>query len=141
MNSGRQKPETACCARWNRPVFARYRYHPQPQRSVGNAPGSAFEGLAQVEGLRGETATMDAEVADLEDRLRILDALCTSPPAIPVACRKVLPSSISASCKTRMLSAMPVRLLTQSVLRWPQAPASAALAPGRLPLSCDALVL
>ena len=40
-----------------------------------------------------------------------------------------------------MLSAMPVRLLTQSVLRWPPAPASAALAPGRLPLSCDALVL
>ncbi|MCF8139679.1 MAG: hypothetical protein K9J75_01035 [Cyanobium usitatum Tobar12.5m-G36] len=46
MNSGRQKPETACCASWNRPVFARYRYHPQPQRSAGNAPGSAFEGLA-----------------------------------------------------------------------------------------------
>lgn len=75
MNSGRQKPETPCCARWNRPVFARYRYHHQPQRSAGNAPESAFEGLAQVEGLRGETATMDAEVADLEDRLRILDAL------------------------------------------------------------------
>jgi len=31
--------------------------------------------MAQVEGLRGETATMDAEVADLEDRLRILGAL------------------------------------------------------------------
>ena len=44
----------------------------------------------------------------------------------------VPPPTISVVCKATTLFAMPVRLLTQSVMRWPLE---------LLPLSCDALVL
>ena len=44
----------------------------------------------------------------------------TSPPATPIAFQKVRRPIISAGCKAKTPSAMPVRSLTQSVLRWPQ---------------------
>ena len=85
------------------------------QQSWGHGLGRSFRDLPPA-----VAQNLDAEVSDLEDRLRILDALCISPTAITIACRKVLPPIISAACKARMLSAMPVRLLTKSVLRWPR---------------------
>ena len=44
----------------------------------------------------------------------------TSPPATPIAFQKVLQPITSAACKATTPSAMPVRSLTQSVLRWPR---------------------
>ncbi len=65
------------------------------------------------------SSALAASVSDLEDRLRILDA-CISRRAIPIACPTLPRPTISAGSKARTPFAMPVRSLTQSLLRWPE---------------------
>lgn len=85
------------------------------QQVWGHGLGRSYRELP-----RAVAERLAAAVGDLDDRLRILDT-STSPRAIPIACRMGPPLTISAVCKAPTPSAMPVRLLTQSLLRWPEA--------------------
>jgi len=105
------------------------------QQSWGHGLGRSFLDLPPA-----VAQNLDAEVADLEDRLRIFDALY-----IPTRCPDSLPEGAPTDHFGRLQSQDALchaRALVDAICAaLAPVPASAALAPGRLPLSCDALVL
>ncbi|MGB5136405.1 MAG: nucleotidyltransferase domain-containing protein [Prochlorococcaceae cyanobacterium] len=84
------------------------------QAMWGHGLGRSFRDLPP-----SVAAQLGTAVTDLEDRLRILDALYI-PTRYPDSLPDGAPPTTSAVCRATTPFAMPVRSLTQSVLRWPE---------------------
>ena len=84
------------------------------QQAWGHGLGRSLQDLP--ESVRD---SLDQAVPDLLDRLRVLDAFYV-PTRYPDSFPEGAPLIILVASRVRTLFAMPVRSLTQSVLRWPE---------------------